>query len=130
MQSKASTVDEYLRSLPEDRRTAINAVRAVILKNLDSLFKEGMLYGMIGYYVPHSAYPKGYHCDPKKPLPFAVLGSQKNYLALHLMAIYAAATALKATRSGSATSGPKQEKRWTLGRPASGSRKRTTFRSN
>ena len=89
MQSKATTVEAYLRSIPADRRAGISAVREVILKNLDSSYEEGILYGMIGYYVPHSAYPKGYHCDPKLPLPFAVLGSKKNYMTLHLMAIYA-----------------------------------------
>lgn len=88
MQSKAATVEAYLRSLPADRRAGINAVRDVILKNLDSNYEEGPLYGMIGYYVPHSGYPKGYACDPKQPLPIAVLGSKKNYMTLHLMAIY------------------------------------------
>jgi len=88
MQSKASTVEEYLASLPEDRRAAIQAVRATILKNLDKDYEEGMTYGMIGYYVPHRAYPKGYHCDPKQPLPFVNLGSQKNYMSLYLMSVY------------------------------------------
>jgi len=89
VRNEATTVEAYLRSLPEDRRAAISAVREAILKNLDSLYEEGLLYGMIGYYVPHSAYPKGYHCDPKQPLPLAVLGSKKNYMTLHLMPIYA-----------------------------------------
>ncbi len=88
MQSKATTVDAYLQSLPPERREALNGVRDVILKNLDGKYKEGMQYGMIGYYVPHSVYPKGYHCDPKQPLPFAALGSQKNYMSLHLMSVY------------------------------------------
>jgi len=88
MQSRAKTVDAYLKSLPEDRRAAIDAVRQVILKNLDGGYEEGMQYGMIGYYVPHRVYPKGYHCDPKQPLPFAALGSQKNYMALYLMSVY------------------------------------------
>jgi len=88
MQSKASTVQAYLRSLPADRRAAISAVRDVILKNLDPSYEEGMQYGMIGYYVPHSVYPKGYHCDPKQPLPFAMLASQKNYMSLYLMCVY------------------------------------------
>jgi Domain of unknown function (DU1801) len=88
MQSKALTVEAYLRSLPEDRRAAINVVRDVILKNLDASYEEGMQYGMIGYYVPHRVYPKGYHCDPKQPLPFAALASQKNYMALYLMSVY------------------------------------------
>ena len=87
MQSKLTTVQAYLRSLPEDRRAAISAVRDVILKNLDPSYEEGMQYGMIGYYVPHSLYSKGYHADPKQPLPFANLGSQKNYMALYLMGV-------------------------------------------
>lgn len=88
MQSKAATVEEYLASLPEDRQTALRAVRDVILKNLDKDYEEGMSYGMIGYAVPHRVYPPGYHCDPKQPLPFAALGSQKNYMSLYLMSVY------------------------------------------
>ena len=84
MQSKATTVHQYLAELPADRRRAIENVRAVILKNLDPIFEEGMLYGMIGYYVPHKMYPAGYHCDPKQPLPFAGLASQKNYMSVYL----------------------------------------------
>ncbi|MFO0833440.1 MAG: DUF1801 domain-containing protein [Phycisphaerales bacterium] len=88
MQSKATSVEAYLKELPEDRRAAIAAVREVILKNLDPTYEEGMSYGMIGYYVPHSVYPAGYHCDPSKPLPFAGLGSQKNHMSLYLMCVY------------------------------------------
>lgn len=88
MQPKATTVKGYLADLPADRRAALEAVRAVILKNLDKGFEEGVQYGMIGYYVPHSIFPAGYHCDPKQPLPCAALGSQKNHMSLHLMAIY------------------------------------------
>ena len=88
MQSKAATVEEYLASLPEDRREALQAVRKVILKNLDKKIQEGMQYGMIGYYVPHSVYPAGYHCDPKQPLPYAGLASQKNSISLYLMGLY------------------------------------------
>jgi hypothetical protein len=88
MQSKASTVKEYLASLPEDRRQAIETVRKIILKNLDKDYEEGMQYGMIGYYVPHRVFPAGYHCDPKQPLPFAALASQKNHMALYLMCLY------------------------------------------
>jgi hypothetical protein len=88
MLSKAKTVKDYLASLPKDRRTDIEAVRKVILKNLDKGFEEGMSYGMIGYYVPHKLYPAGYHCDPKMPLPFAGLASQKNHLSLYLFCIY------------------------------------------
>lgn len=74
--------------MPAERREAISAVRKVILANLPKGYEECMSYGMIGYVVPHSIYPKGYHCDLKLPLPFANLGSQKNHMALHLMAVY------------------------------------------
>lgn len=75
MQSKLAIVAEYLASLPEDRRAAISAVREVILANLGEGYEEGMSYGMIGYSVPHSVYPPGYHCDPKLPLPFFLEGA-------------------------------------------------------
>ena len=88
MQSKAATVEEYLAALPEDRRAAISAVREVILANLDPQYAEAMQYGMIGYAVPHSVFPAGYHCDPKQPLPFAALASQKNYMSLYMMGLY------------------------------------------
>jgi len=88
MQSKAKTVEAYLAGLPADRREALEAVRAVVLRNLPKGYEEGMQYGMIGYYVPHSVYPPGYHCDPKQPLPFASLASQKNHMAIYLMCIY------------------------------------------
>jgi hypothetical protein len=84
MTSKAATVEEYLAGLPEDRRLAISTVRELVLKNLQPGFEEGMEYGMIGYYVPHSIYPAGYHCDRTKPLSFVSLASQKNYMSLYL----------------------------------------------
>jgi len=88
MQSKAKTVDEYLGELPEERREALEAIRKVVRENLSKGFEEGMQYGMIGYYVPHSVYPAGYHCNPKQPLPFVALASQKNYMAMYLMCVY------------------------------------------
>ena len=88
MKSTAKTVDEYVEGLPEDRREAISAIRKVILENRPKAYEESMSYGMIGYVVPHSIYPKGYQCDPKLPLPFVNLGSQKNHMALYLMCIY------------------------------------------
>lgn len=88
MQSKATTVDDYLKELPEDRRAAISKVRQVIRKNLPKGVAEGMQYGMIGYFVPHKVYPPGYHCDPKQPLPFAALASQKNYMSVYLCSLY------------------------------------------
>ncbi len=88
MKSDAKTVAQYLAELPPDRRAAISAVRKVILDNLPEGYEECMSYGMIGYVVPHRIYPNGYHCDPKLPLPFINLGSQKNHMSLHLMIIY------------------------------------------
>jgi hypothetical protein len=88
MQSKATTVEQYLAELPQERREALQAVRATILKNLPKGYEEGMQYGMIGYFVPHSVYPPGYHCDPKQPLPFAGLASQKNHMSIYLMCLY------------------------------------------
>ncbi len=85
MQSKATTVEQYLAELPADRREALQAVRTAILENLPEGYEEGMQYGMIGYFVPHSVYPPGYHCDPKQPLPFVALASQKNYMSIYLM---------------------------------------------
>lgn len=91
MQSNATSVAAYLAGLPEDRRRAISAVREVIRRNIDPLFQETMQYGMIGYSVPHALYPHGYHCDPKQPVPFAGLASQKNHMALYLMGVYGSA---------------------------------------
>ncbi|MCW1930406.1 MAG: DUF1801 domain-containing protein [Candidatus Kerfeldbacteria bacterium] len=89
MQSSALTVNQYIDELSEDRKEAIKKLRAVIKKNLPKGFEEGMGYGMIGYVVPKSIYPAGYHCDPKKPLPFVALASQKNSTNLYHMGIYA-----------------------------------------
>ncbi|MCA8980519.1 MAG: DUF1801 domain-containing protein [Planctomycetes bacterium] len=86
--SKATTVKQYLDALPEDRRKALEAVRRVIKSNLDSKYEEGIQYGMIGYYVPHSVFADGYHCDPKQPLPFASIASQKNHMAVYLFCLY------------------------------------------
>jgi len=88
MQSKAKTTEDYIASLPEDRKKAMNELRDVIIKNLPEGFEEQMGYGMTGWVVPHSLYPGGYHCDPKQPLPFLGLASQKNFIALYHMGIY------------------------------------------
>jgi len=89
MQSTAATVEEYLNSLPDDRKAAMEQIRAVLLKNLPKGFKETMGYGMMGYVVPHSLYPAGYHCSPELPLPFISIASQKNFIAVYHMGIYA-----------------------------------------
>ncbi|MFO0829108.1 MAG: DUF1801 domain-containing protein [Phycisphaerales bacterium] len=88
MHSKATTVDEYLRQLPPDRLAAIEAVRTAMRKHMDKDLEEGMQYGMIGYYVPHRVFAAGYHCDPKQPLPYAGLASQKGHMSLYLMCTY------------------------------------------
>jgi hypothetical protein len=85
MKTAAKTVTAYLASLPVDRRAALSAVRDVVRANLDAAYEEGIQYGMIGYYVPHSVFPAGYHADPKQPLPFVALASQKNHMAIYLM---------------------------------------------
>lgn len=95
MQSKATTPDAYIAEIPDERLTAFNKLRAVIKKNLPKGFKETMGYGMMGYCVPHSLYPAGYHCNPKDPLPFIGLASQKNFIAVYHMGIYADPALLK-----------------------------------
>lgn len=89
MQSTATSVEEYFDSLPEDRQKPMNELRKIIKKNLPKGFKEGLGYGMVGYVVPHSIYPAGYHCDPKSPLPFMGMASQKNFISFYHMGIYA-----------------------------------------
>jgi hypothetical protein len=89
MQSKAKTPDDYIAELPEDRQKAMTELRQVIAKNLPKGFEERMGYGMMGWDVPHSLYPAGYHCNPKDPLPFLGIASQKNNISLYHMGIYA-----------------------------------------
>jgi hypothetical protein len=88
MPEKPTTVAQYLKALPKDRRDALQAVRKVILDNLDDDFAEGIQWGAISYCVPHSVYPPGYHCDTSQPLPFAGLASQKNHMSLSLFCVY------------------------------------------
>ena len=89
MYSKENTIAAYLDSLPEDRKKAMQELRKVIKKNLPKGFSEEMSYGMIGYVVPHSLYPAGYHCNPSLPLPFLNIASQKNFIAVYHMGVYA-----------------------------------------
>lgn len=108
MQSTASTVSDYLEALPEPRRALVSALRDVILANLDKDYVELMQYGMIGYAVPHTVFPAGYHCDPKQPLPFVGLASQKNDVSLYLMCLYENEQEMAWFRDAWAASGKKK----------------------
>ncbi len=94
MQSQTKTAEDYLKEIPSERLEAFANLRNTILKNIPKGFEECMSYGMIGYVVPHKLYPAGYHCDPKIPLPFVSIASQKNFIALYHMGIYADADLL------------------------------------
>lgn len=107
MTSDAKTVEEYLASLPEDRRAAISAVRDVINKHLPPGYEEGMQYGAIGWYVPHSTYPSGYHCNPKEPVPYCGLASQKNHMGLYMFGVYISTECGTAFREEYAATGKK-----------------------
>ncbi|MBQ0769341.1 MAG: DUF1801 domain-containing protein [Bizionia sp.] len=89
MQYKANTPEAYINQLPEDRKEPIEKLRQAILNNLPQEMEEVINYGMLGYVIPHSVYPDGYHCDPKTPLPFMNLASQKNFIAVYHMGMYA-----------------------------------------
>lgn len=89
MTYQVSSPSEYLAAIPEERRAAFEKLRETIVENIPDGFEEGMGYGMIGYHVPHRLYPGGYHCDPKQPLPFAGIASQKNFISLYHMGLYA-----------------------------------------
>ena len=88
MQSKATTPDQYIAELPEDRKEIMQKLRETVKTNLPKGFEETMQYGMLGYVVPHSIYPDGYHCNPKDALPFMALASQKNHIGFYHMGIY------------------------------------------
>lgn len=89
MKIEASNPEEYIAQIPEERKEAFRKLREEIKNNLPDGFEETMSYGMIGYVVPHSLYPAGYHCDPSLPLPFMNLANQKNFIAVYNSAIYA-----------------------------------------
>ncbi|GFZ88975.1 hypothetical protein GCM10011531_20550 [Aquaticitalea lipolytica] len=89
MQYKANTPEDYINQVPEERKEALKNLRNIIKKSLPKGFEEGIQYGMIGYYVPHSIYPDGYHCTPSEPLPFMSFASQKNSVNLYHSGIYA-----------------------------------------
>lgn len=132
MQSAAQTVDEYLDSLSAERRSLMQEVRRVVAGSIDPRYSEIMQYGMIGWVLPHSVFPAGYHCDPRQPLPFAALASQKNYVSLYLMGLSCGCEAgeehedARWFREAWAASGKKS---WTWARHASASRSWTTLPS-
>lgn len=89
MQYKANSPEDYISQVAEERQKTLIKLRKTIKQNLPKGFEEGIQYGMIGYYVPHSKYPDGYHCNPKEPLPFMSFASQKNSVNLYHSGIYA-----------------------------------------
>ncbi|MBK9717436.1 MAG: DUF1801 domain-containing protein [Saprospiraceae bacterium] len=88
MKAEGKTVEEILINLPEDRVEPFNKLHDVIVKNLPKGFEAAISYGGLGYVIPHSLYPAGYHCKPSEPLPFAGLASQKNSINFYHMGIY------------------------------------------
>jgi len=89
MRYESNSPEEYINEIPEERKAVISELRKVILEALPEGFEETMGYGMIGYVVPHSLYPPGYHCNPKDPLPFMGIASQKHFVAIYHMGVYA-----------------------------------------
>jgi uncharacterized protein YdhG (YjbR/CyaY superfamily) len=89
MRIQADSPDEYVANVPDDRKESVGRLREVILAHVPEGFEETMSYGMVGYVVPHSRYPDGYHCSPDLPLPFLSFASQKNFVALYHMGMYA-----------------------------------------
>lgn len=95
MRSAAATPDEYIATLADDRKTAVSAIRDTINSRIPKGFHECMGDGMIAWVVPHDLYPPGYHCDPKLPLGYMNLASQKGYIALYSMSLYGSGEQLK-----------------------------------
>lgn len=95
MKTDSTNISDYIARLPEDRKAAINRLRQTFSKHLPKGFEETISYGMIGFVVPKSIYPKGYHCKPEEPLPFISIASQKNFIAVYHMGLYADAGLLQ-----------------------------------
>lgn len=93
MPSQAATVEDLLAALPEDRRQVMEAVRELVNAHLPEGYEEGVQYGMIGWFVPHSRYPAGYHTNPRQPLPYMALAAQKQHFSLYMMGLYVASSA-------------------------------------
>lgn len=95
MKIEAKNPDDYCKKVPAERRDVFNELRQTVLENLPKGFEETMNYGMIGYVVPKSTYPAGYHCDPDLPLPFMNIANQKNFIGFYHMGIYSDPKLLK-----------------------------------
>jgi len=87
--TKHKDLKSYLKAIPEERQPAFNNLRETINAAIDDKFEECLSYNMLGWVVPKSIYPEGYHCDPKLPLPFANLANQKGFIALYHSGVYA-----------------------------------------
>lgn len=105
MATQTPSVRAYLASLPDDRRELVEALRGLIRKNLDPAFEEGVGAMGLGYHLPHSRYPAGYHCDPSQPLPFASIASQKRHVALYFFGLYCVPEEARALREAWKASG-------------------------
>ncbi len=81
-------IQAYINSIPEDKKKHFLKLRETISSNIPKGFEEQLVYGMIGFVVPKTIYPKGYHCNLKLPLPFISIANQKNFIALYHMGIY------------------------------------------
>ncbi len=108
MQSQAKTVDQYVAELPPERQAVIEPLRQIFKRQLPKGFEEVMSYGMIGWVVPHKLYPAGYHCDPKLPLPFLAVASQKNFITVYHMGLYADPELLDWFKQAHAKASPKK----------------------
>lgn len=89
MHIPATSVEDYLLQIPEERKVAFHALMDAFRKNLPAGFQECLSYGMPSFSVPHSLYPSGYHCKPEEPLPFVSIGNQKNFIGVYHMGLYA-----------------------------------------
>lgn len=89
MSKPPASTTAYIDALPADRQEPMHALCALFREHLPKGFEETIAYKMVGFCVPHSTYPAGYHCDPKIALPFVQIASQKKHLAIYHMGLYA-----------------------------------------
>ena len=89
MKPIGTTVAAILENISEERKEAFERLHQIIVDHLPAGLEPGLSYGNLGYVVPHSLYPAGYHCKPSEPLPLAWIASQKNSINFYHMGIYA-----------------------------------------